>query len=199
MDLWIASSNKGKIREFKTILSDLVSFPLETHSQSELSVYAPAPEIGESFETNARIKARSLRAIKKDSWVTADDSGLEVEGLNNLPGVHSARYAGDKATDVENTAKLLKMIRLRSPTHRKAQFRCVIVAYSPSGNEYVTEGVLIGEIGHSMRGAGGFGYDNVFIPKGWENTLAEMGLAEKNRISHRGIALRQFAKILNTP
>ena len=199
MELWIASSNRGKISEFKSILLNNVPFPLKIHSQKELSVYFPPLETGDSFEANARIKSKALYRIKKDCkdcWVIADDSGLEVEGLHNLPGIYSARYAGDKATDVENTAKLLTMMKIRSAIHRKAQFRCVMVAYSPDGNEHIFEGVLRGEIALTMRGTGGFGYDNIFIPEGWENTLAEMDRIDKNRISHRGVALHQFAKCL---
>lgn len=195
MELWIASSNKGKIREFKSLLIDKVPFPLEIHSQDELPVYSLPRETGDSFEANARIKAKALRGMKKECWVIADDSGLEVEGLNGLPGVHSARYAGHRATDVENAIKLLKMISLRSATHRKAQFRCVIVAYSPDGSECIAEGVLRGEISRAMRGTGGFGYDSIFIPEGRENTLAEMEFAEKNQISHRGMALCRFSKL----
>ena len=196
MELWIASSNKGKIREFKNLLLDHLSLPMEIHSQDELPVYFPPPETGDSFEANARIKARALHGIKKNCWVLADDSGLEVEGLNNLPGVHSARYAGNKATDVENTTKLLKMISLRSPNHRKAQFRCIIVAYSPKGEEHILEGVLKGKISTTMRGTEGFGYDSVFIPLGQDKTLAEITLTEKNQISHRAIALHKFTQHL---
>ena len=194
MNVWIASSNKGKIREFKEILSYHTSFSLDFHAQSEISYYTPPPETGDSFEANARIKVRSICAIKKACWVVADDSGLEVEGLNYLPGVHSARYAGPRATDKENIDKLLKMIHLRCPTQRQAQFRCVIVASSPTDQEFVVEGTLRGHIIPNLRGTKGFGYDSVFVPQGKKHTLAEMELAEKNQISHRGIALRQLAK-----
>lgn len=203
MEFWFASSNKGKIRELEGFLLREFSLEkggisLEFHSQSEISVYSSPPETGDSFEANARIKARGLRALKSSCWVIADDSGLEVEGLNNLPGVHSARYAGDKATDIENRAKLLKMVGLRCATHRQAQFRCVMVVYSPKGVESVVEGVLKGSISRQERGAKGFGYDPLFIPEGWEKTMAEMELHEKNQISHRGQALNQVVKILQS-
>lgn len=195
MEVWIASSNKGKVREIGAFLSEHVSFPFEVHSQDEISVYFPPPETGDSFEANARIKARGLRALKTSHWVLADDSGLEAEGLNHFPGVHSARYAGDRATDVENRAKLLKMINLRCAMNRRAKFRCVIVAYSPEGVEYVVEGVLKGSISHQMKGTKGFGYDPLFIPEGLEKTMAEIELHEKNEMSHRGRALSQFTEI----
>ena len=197
MELWIASSNKGKIREFESLLQDLLSCPVEIYSQDKLPVYSSPLETGDSFEANARIKARTLHVMKKKCWVLADDSGLEVEGLNNLPGVHSARYAGDKATDVENTTKVLKMINLRSATHRQAQFRCFMIAYSPDGTEHLAEGVLKGKISHAMSGTRGFGYDNIFIPEGQDKTLAEITSIEKNKISHRAMALRQLAKLFN--
>lgn len=193
-EMWIASSNRGKVRELRRLVAEHIPLPLEIHSQSELPFYSSPQETGTSFEVNARIKARSLQAIKRTCWVMADDSGLEVEGLNHLPGVHSARYAGQRATDVENTIKLLKMIQLRCPTHRQAQFRCVIVAYSHTGTEYVVEGTLRGHISAKMQGAHGFGYDNVFIPEGQKHTLAEINVSEKNRISHRSIALCQLAE-----
>ncbi len=197
MILWIASSNKGKVGEFKKLLQNLGPSNLtppswEVHSQSELSTYFSPPETGDSFEANARLKAKSLHGVKKDSWVMADDSGLEVCSLNNLPGIYSARYAGEKATDLENNMKVLKMLNLRCPHKRQAKFRCVIVAYSPNGQEYLTEGILNGEISETMKGKGGFGYDSVFIPEGHNQTLAELGSLVKNKISHRHQAFNQL-------
>lgn len=193
MELWVATSNSGKMNEFKTLLSQSA---LDIHSSGELSVYSSPPETGDTFEANARIKAKSLKSLKPEAWVIADDSGLEVEGLNNFPGVHSARYAGEKASDAENTAKLLKMMSLRSATHRTAQFRCVLVAIDPQGKEYVFEGSIKGEIARSPKGSQGFGYDNVFIPEKADKTFAELGPGEKNKVSHRARAIKMFREQL---
>lgn len=190
MELWLASGNRGKLIEFKTLLPQA-----HIHVQSELPVYSPPPETGKTFEENARLKARSLKAVKTGVWVVGEDSGLEVEGLNNMPGIHSARYAGPKASDAENVAKLLKMMSLRSAQNRKAQFQCWMVVYSPSGEEFVLQGTLKGSLSEKARGTEGFGYDPVFIPEGETKTLAELGLTKKNQISHRAIALRKLAEV----
>ncbi|MBK7843342.1 MAG: RdgB/HAM1 family non-canonical purine NTP pyrophosphatase [Bdellovibrionales bacterium] len=196
MVIWVATENKGKLSEFKLLLDPL---KLDIHSQSELSYFSPPPENGDSFLANARIKTRALKALKKEFWVVGEDSGLEVEGLGNLPGIHSARYAGPKAGDRENVAKLLKMMELRSFTNRKARFKCVMVAYSPDGQEHVMEGLLQGELAKKATGTSGFGYDPVFIPEGQTKTIAELGLAFKNQVSHRAQALQQLVKILEGP
>lgn len=191
--LWVATTNQGKLNEFRN-LSDGVA---EIHSLSELSFYAPPPETGKTFEENARIKARSLKAVRPGVWVVADDSGLEVEGLGGLPGVHSARYAGEKASDGENVAKLLKMVQIRTSLNRKAQFRCVLVAIDPNGKEHVINGIVEGQISPAARGKGGFGYDPVFIPEGHDKTFAELGASVKNQISHRGTAIRELLSLLS--
>ncbi len=190
MELWIATSNNGKLNEFKMLLNVAVMEKfLEIHAQSELPVFSQPPENGDSFLANARIKARALKAVKPGTWVMGEDSGLMVNGLNGLPGIHSARYAGPKASDPENVAKLLKMMTLRPMANRKAQFVSVIVAFDPQGVEHIYEGKLEGEIAKAQRGSTGFGYDNVFVPDGEQKTLAELGLAHKNKISHRAKAV----------
>lgn len=191
-ELWIASLNPGKVTEFKNLMGDRVAL----HTAAELSYYTSPPETGATFTDNARIKARALKSLKKGVWVVADDSGLEVEGLGGLPGVHSARYAGEKASDRENVAKLLKMVQIRTAGARGAQFRCVFVVYDPDGNEHVIEGVTLGKIANSAQGTSGFGYDPVFIPDGYEKTFAELGLAVKNQISHRAKAIRQLMTLM---
>ncbi len=190
--LWIATTSTGKLNEFKSLMGDRV----EIHSAGELSYYSSPPETGQSFEENARIKARALKALKPGTWVVADDSGLEVEGLGGLPGIHSARYAGDKASDRENVAKLLKMVQIRTPQNRKAQFRCVLVAYDPDGNEHTLEGIVTGQIATQARGTSGFGYDPVFIPDGHDQTFSELGPAVKNQLSHRAQAIRQLIALM---
>ena len=188
MEVWLASSNRGKLIEFKTLLPKC-----DFHVQSELPVFSAPPETGKTFEENARIKARALKSVKTGVWVIGEDSGLEVEGLNNLPGIHSARYAGPKAADSENVAKLLKMMALRSATNRKAKFVCTMVVYTPDGVESVITGELSGTISDKARGTEGFGYDPVFIPEGETKTLAELGLTKKNQISHRAQAIKKLS------
>lgn len=190
--LWISTTNQGKLNEFRNLMDGKV----EIHSVGEINYYSAPPENGQTFTDNARIKAKTLKAIKSGVWVVADDSGLEVEGLGGLPGIHSARYAGEKARDAENVAKLLKMLQIRSPGNRKAQFRCVLVAYDPSGGEHVLEGIVSGTIADSARGKTGFGYDPVFIPEGEQRTYSELGVAAKNQTSHRAKAIRELLALI---
>ncbi len=190
IQLWVATTNKGKLDEFKNLLMNVATI----HSPNELSSYYPPKETGQTFVENARIKARSLKAVAK-GWVVADDSGLVVEGLGGLPGIHSARYAGEKASDHENVAKLLKMIGLKSSGNRKAKFVCAFVAYSPEGVEHVIETEYAGEISNKVLGKTGFGYDPVFIPEGQTKTLAELGSAFKNQHSHRAQAIRALKQL----
>jgi XTP/dITP diphosphohydrolase len=194
MELWIASSNSGKIKEFQNLL---FNFPqVQIHTQNEISGFTSPEENGDSFLANARIKAKALRSIKNKDWVMADDSGLEVLGLGNLPGIHSARYAGPKARDSENVAKLLKMLQIRNVTDRTAQFKAAIVAYSPTGEELVFEGIMKGKISPKVAGIHGFGYDPIFIPDGQTQTLAELGPGFKNQHSHRALAFKLFLQKL---
>ncbi len=191
MDLWIATTNKGKLSEFKSLLSEL---KIQVHSPAELSFYASPPETGTSFQENARIKAKTIKALKPKTWVLGEDSGLEAEGLGGLPGIHSARYAGPKASDAENTAKLLKMMSLRSANNRKARYVCSIVIYDPDGNEYLIEEYMNGEIAKKQAGSNGFGYDPVFIPEGETKTVAELPSSFKAQNSHRAKALKGCLK-----
>ncbi|MBX7231472.1 MAG: RdgB/HAM1 family non-canonical purine NTP pyrophosphatase [Bdellovibrionales bacterium] len=194
MQLWIATSNQGKLNEFKSLLNGK---GIEVHSSSELSVFSHPKETGVTFLENARIKVRYLKAVKPQCWVVADDSGLEVEGLGGLPGIHSARYAGEHASDQENMAKLLKMMQLRSPQNRKALMRCVLVVLPPSGGqEEVIEGVIQGTIAEKLRGQYGFGYDPVFIPQGETKTFAELGVAYKNQFSHRAQTIKKLSQLI---
>ncbi len=196
-EIWFASGNQGKINEMKMLLNKLIGDGrLAFHSQGELPVYSAPPENGDSFVANARIKARSLKAMKPGTWVFGEDSGLAVEGLNGLPGIHSARYAGPKAQDAENVAKLLKMMTLKPMANRKAAFVSTIVAFDPQGREHLFEGRLDGEIAKAAKGTTGFGYDNVFLPPNETKTLAELGLAFKNKISHRAKATVVFIELL---
>lgn len=194
MEIWAATGNKGKIREFELLLRE---FPdIQLHHQGELSAFTPRPEDGKSFLENARIKAKTLRSVKNSHWVFGEDSGLEVEGLGNLPGIHSARYAGPKASDSENVAKLLKMMSLKAVPNRNAQFKCAMIVYTPEGEEKVFEGAMKGTIANKPAGQMGFGYDPIFIPEGQTQSLAELGPGFKNQHSHRAVAFKEFLKIL---
>ena len=191
--IWIATTNKDKFKEIKELLKSL---PLDVHGASELPHYTAPEEIGNTFLENARIKARFLKAMKPEAWVLADDSGLEVPAMRNLPGVHSARYAGPRARDIENTTKLLHQMGIQKIADRTARFVCVMVLLGPTGQDQVFEGILKGLVAGQMKGKTGFGYDPVFIPEGHTQTLAELGMAVKNRLSHRAQALRMVRTYL---
>lgn len=204
-ELWIATTNRGKALEFEMILEPLVkkgaSQKFEIRTLADLDTYYPPEENGQTFLDNARIKARSLKAMKPGTWIVAEDSGLAVEGMNGLPGVHSARYAGPKASDFENRAKLLKIMGLKQLANRNAAFVCQMVVFDPEGGEHLFEGELKGKIAKAEAGKAGFGYDSVFIPdgqpEGQAKTLAELGLAYKNQVSHRARAVEKLKAVLD--
>jgi XTP/dITP diphosphohydrolase len=194
MKLWLATGNAGKVREFKELLAVLRP-GWELFSLQDLPNYFAPPETGKSFRENALIKAKSLKALKPEQWVLAEDSGLEVAGLGGLPGVHSARYAGQNAKDAENNAKLLKMLQIKQVSDRSARYFCHLVAFSPDGDVHHFEGVWNGAIATKPSGQQGFGYDPLFIPAEPEaagKTVAELGYSFKFKHSHRSKALRAF-------
>lgn len=191
MEIWIGTTNKGKLSEF-SLLSQKNQPALVIKSIKDMPSYVQPPEDGKTFLENARLKAKSLKAMKPGTWVMAEDSGLEVNALGNLPGIHSARYAGPKAQDSENVAKLLKMMQIKAVTDRKAQFVCTIVAFDPEGQEHVFEGKMLGKISGKPMGQLGFGYDPVFIPEGQDKTLAELGPGFKVQNSHRTQAFKEL-------
>jgi XTP/dITP diphosphohydrolase len=189
VEFWIATTNKGKLAELEAELKKSLA-SVEIHNLSELRTYSPPPETGKSFAENALIKAKSLRALKPHAWILAEDSGLEVEALNGLPGIHSARYAGEKASDSENNAKLLKMLQIRSAGNRKARFFCSLIVLGPQGQQIACEAPMNGSIAAIPKGQLGFGYDPIFVPEGQQQTLAELGPGFKLQQSHRAAALR---------
>jgi len=189
MKIWLATSNSGKINELKHLLSNL---PVSLHSPKELNSYYYPKETGSSFKDNALIKAKALHSVCPEDWVIADDSGLEVKALNNLPGVHSARYAGEHASDAENISKVIKMLSFKPSADRSARFICSLVAISPQGKSFHFEGEVKGNISKLQKGTQGFGYDPIFIPNGEEKTFSELSPSIKNKISHRKQALQQF-------
>jgi XTP/dITP diphosphohydrolase len=187
--LVIASANPGKLREFRALLAGL---PFEPVSQASLGV-ASVPETGASFAANALIKARHA-AEATGAAAIADDSGLEVDALGGAPGLYSARYAGDSADDAANNAKLIAALEGVPMTGRRARYRCVLV-YLAGPEDAVplnAEGVWEGFILESPRGKGGFGYDPYFWLPQLGMSAAELDPDEKNRLSHRGIALRSL-------
>lgn len=194
-EIWVASANPGKLAEFKILLSHL---PYAVHTAAELKNYHSPIENGADFRSNALIKAKSLAALKRECFVLADDSGLEVNGLGGLPGIHSARYAGPKASDMENQSKLLKMMSLRCPLQREARFVCCLCLIDPAGEIHYFEGDLKGSIAKSPKGTDGFGYDPIFIPEGSELTLSELGKSYKIKHSHRAVAFMKLVTALSS-
>lgn len=161
--------------------------PLELKLPSEVNISLPnTPEDGMTFMDNATKKAKGLAAVAKQ-WSLADDSGLEVDVLGGAPGIRSARFAGERATDGQNTTKLLKV--LRSARKRKARFVCALALAGPNGELVTATGKLEGEISSSPEGESGFGYDPIFFVPGLGRTLGMVSFNEKLRISHRARAV----------
>ncbi|RJQ47727.1 MAG: RdgB/HAM1 family non-canonical purine NTP pyrophosphatase [Gaiellales bacterium] len=181
----LASGNPNKAREFEAIMAGIHVEPLPA------GLTLP-PETGDTFEENARLKAQAVheqlaaRSPGEAPWVMADDSGIEVQALGGAPGIYSARYAGEGATDADNNGKLLA--ELAGADDRSARFVCVLVAVAPDGGELVSEGIFEGSIAHEPGAAGGFGYDPLFIPADYSLKVSELPAEEKNRISHRARA-----------
>ena len=192
LELFLATRNEGKIREIRELLRGC-----DTRITS-LRDYPDAPEVvenGQSYRDNALKKARFF-ARWMGKLTLADDSGLEVDYLKGKPGVFSARYAGEVANDRENIRRVLRELEGISPPKRGAVFRCVMALVAPWGDEEVVEGECRGWIGLEERGEKGFGYDPIFVIPRYGKTVAELTLAEKNRLSHRGKALKKLIKIL---
>ncbi|MDF2742946.1 MAG: non-canonical purine pyrophosphatase, rdgB/HAM1 family [Actinomycetia bacterium] len=186
--LLLASANRGKLRELRTILAGL---PVELVGLAEagLGDQPEVEETGDSFLENALLKARAYAGWSGLAAV-ADDSGLEVDALGGAPGVRSARYAGQGASDQANLDKLLAALAGVPPERRGARFRCAAVLVDPDGGEWHAEASWEGRLLDTPRGANGFGYDPVFLPDGWELTSAEVDQATKDAASHRGQAFR---------
>jgi len=186
--LIFASKNRGKINEVRNIFR---TSEFEITSLLDLNDNLVIEENEKTFEDNAKKKAAEVFIMYKLP-VIADDSGIEVEQLNNSPGVYSARYAGDNATDEENNNKLINELGSYPEPH-PARYVCCAVFFN--GQEYLIEsGEIKGKIIMKGRGTNGFGYDPYFIPNGYKQTMAELSLEEKNRISHRGKAFNQLKK-----
>ena len=165
----------------------------ELSSLEDIGFHNEIEETGETLEENALIKARFIY-YKFNENCFADDTGLEVECLDGAPGVYSARFAGKQKNAEDNMEKLLDL--LKNKPNRKAQFR-TIIALIIDGKEYVFEGIVKGEILEKKRGNKGFGYDPVFLPEKYDQSFAELPFNEKNKISHRALALKKLNKFLN--
>ncbi|MGD9796574.1 MAG: RdgB/HAM1 family non-canonical purine NTP pyrophosphatase [Acidimicrobiia bacterium] len=192
MRLVLATGNAGKAAEIAVLLGGVPGLELLPRPGG-----VPEPvEDGDTLLDNARIKARALLAATGEAAV-ADDTGLEVDGLDGAPGVQTARYAGEDATYDDNIAKLLR--ELGDADDRRAMWRTVALVAWPDGSETWTEGTCTGEITRARRGGAGFGYDPIFVADGGDGrTFAELSVAEKNAVSHRGRAFRALATILGS-
>lgn len=195
-----ATGNSGKMREIREILKDL---PCRVLSIKEAGIRADADENGATFAENAMIKAKAAAAAvpgsgldPKETIVLADDSGLEIDALGKEPGVRSARYMGrDTSYHVKN-AELIRRLEGVPVDRRTARFVCEIAAVLPDGDSFTVRGTIEGKIGCEERGENGFGYDPIFYLPDMSRTTAELPMDEKNKISHRGAALRAVRKEL---
>jgi len=177
-----ASGNEGKLRELRALLPDWEIEPIGDVEMPE--------ETGATFYENALAKARFAQGVEPGRWVIGEDSGLEVDWLGGVPGIRSARYAGEDATDEENVAKLLEALVDAEGADRGARYVSELVVVSPDGSEVRGTGTLEGFIAPAPRGSAGFGYDPVFVPTGETRTVAELGDEWKREHSHRAAATR---------
>ena len=191
-EIVIATENAGKLREIEESLQGM---GLKILSLKDFPFLPPIEEDGSTFQENALKKAKTV-AYYTGRLTIADDSGLEVDFLGGRPGVHSARFAGQGASDADNNYKLLQLLKDVPPSQRGASFRCVIAVADPQGEQKWVEGGCRGIIGDRERGENGFGYDPLFILPELGKTLAELPLQEKNKVSHRGKALAALKDVL---
>lgn len=192
-----ATGNKDKLVEIREIMSTL---PVTVLSMADAGISCDIDENGKTFAENAMIKARAIAKVLPDSYrdatVMADDSGLEVDAMDKLPGVYSARWMGRDTSYRIKNAKIIENLKGVSVEKRTARFVCAMAAVLPDGRSLETQGVIEGKIGYEERGANGFGYDPIFMLPDMSCSTAELSPAEKNRISHRGNALREMERLL---
>lgn len=193
-----ATGNKGKIKEIQMILADL---GVEVITMKDAGITIDIEENGKNYEENALIKARAV-AEHTDYIVMADDSGLEINYLNNEPGIYSARYMGEDTSYRIKNANLIERLVGVPDEKRTARFVCAIAAVFPGGMEVTTRGIIEGRIGYEEKGSNGFGYDPIFYVPKFGKTTAELTEEEKNQVSHRGNALmlmkEELKKYANT-
>ena len=187
----LATQNRDKREELQEALSE---FTVKILSLNNFPFIGEIEEVGQTLQENSMIKAKTVHNLTQLP-VIADDTGLEVEALNGAPGIYSARYAGEDVTYEDNVNKLLAEMENIPLENRKAQFRTVI-SFVDKDRELWTEGTIKGIIGESAKGKNGFGYDPVFFVPELEKTFSELSIDEKNRISHRGLAMKKFRILL---
>jgi len=190
--LLLATRNRNKVIEMQHALEDT---GWQVVMLSDIVGAPDVEEDGATFKDNALKKARSAARFSH-RWTLAEDSGLEIDALGGEPGVRSARYAGEGATDAERIRKVLGHLVSVRDEQRTARFRCLMCVIDPAGNENCFEGRCEGRIAHRAAGSSGFGYDPIFIPDGYDQTFAELGLGAKSKISHRARALEQLIDYL---
>ncbi len=189
----IASRNKGKIKEFRSLFQPL---QIEVLSLDDLGESVPEiEETGSTFAENAQIKAETVAQLLKKP-VIADDSGLVVDALDGRPGVYSARYAGEPTDDIKNYEKVLQEMKDLATIDRSARFVAVLALARPNKETLFFQGTCEGKIAFKPEGSYGFGYDPIFIPDGYDRTMAQLTEEEKNAISHRGKALQKLETYL---
>ncbi len=181
-----ATGNKGKIKEIQMILAEL---GVEVITMKEAGIVIDIEENGQTYEENALIKARAV-AEYTDCVVMADDSGLEIDYLNNEPGIYSARYMGEDTSYKIKNANLVERLTGVPDEERTARFVCAIATVFPDGKEVTTRGIIEGQIGYEEKGENGFGYDPIFYVPRFGKTTAQLTEEEKNQVSHRGNALK---------
>ena len=188
MELIIASQNQNKLVEFKKILGDKINL----FSLSDIGLNQEIPENEKTIKKNAMFKAKFVN-IQTGKNVFADDTGLEIDSLNGEPGVYSARYSGDDRNSDKNIELVLR--KLKNKANRNSRFK-TIISLIIDGKSVNFEGVVEGKITEEKRGSNGFGYDPIFQPNGYASTFGEMSLNEKNKISHRSIAINKMVQYL---
>jgi XTP/dITP diphosphohydrolase len=189
----IASRKAHKLREIGRICAD---WPVEWLTvDNHEGPWPDVEETGSTYLDNALLKARAGAAGLGEPAL-ADDSGIEVDALGGRPGPRSARFAGEDATDQRNLDELIRSLKGVPGSGRTARYRCVAVLAFPDGRELHAEGICEGTLVGKPRGTGGFGYDPIFVPEGWDRTMAELSDEEKDRISHRGRAFRALGETL---
>ncbi len=194
MKLLLATRNRNKVSEMRHALDGT---GWQVVMLSDIGDAPDVEEDGATFEENALKKARSAARVTK-MWTLAEDSGLEIDALGGEPGVKSARYAGEGASDADRIRKVLSRLISVPEKRRTARFRCVMCLIDPAGKETYFEGCCEGRITHDARGSAGFGYDPVFIPEGYAQTFAELGPGVKSKISHRARAMQQVIAFLRS-
>lgn len=193
MELLIATRNNGKVKELENLLADL---PVRLRSLNDFPNVPEAEETGATFAENARLKAR-FYAARTGLFALADDSGLSVEALGGAPGIYSARYAGDDASDAERIEKLLKELNAAGDKNRRARFVCAAAVADAGGEiKFLAEGICGGAIAQAARGKNGFGYDPIFIPDNFNQTFGELSDDIKRQISHRARAIKKIIRYL---